>query len=630
MKSVHMPLSAFTHATLLYLFSLFVSLPASSIANQSDSLLQVLSNASSTERLIILEQLTNLHLENDPAEALLFARTYYEEAMNAKDLAKAAAAVKLRADAQYFLADYHAAMKDYILSAELVEKVHGKKHPDYITRLGDIGYCYKMLNDYGNAVIYYKDALEWAVKTDLKSEMATNYNNLGQIFTDWGEYGMAAEHFHQTLMIDKDSGDEEFLSTTLNNLGKVYELWGKYDQALDYYQEALAIDKARDDQMRIAIRLNNIGAVYQNQDSLDKALDYFNQALVIERALGDHIKIGRRLAYIGDTWFRKGEYAIARGFFQQARPLIEGSGTPYDKARLYMNLAHDRLVQKAYMDAVDLLEQSNAIASAHGLKPLLINNFKTLSEVYTQASDPQKALENYKKYIEIKEAVFSTESDKRLSIYQSLYSNEKIRYENEVLHAQADLRKKNLVLLYVLLALTLSVATAMIIILRFRGKSLRQQRIIAEREAENLKKDLELKNNELTYNAMCIVQTNEAISKMGEMIREMMQSNQSVDQMNMVLDQLRSIKNDKAWQEFELRFTQVHSDFYERLQTAYPDLTPNEKKLCAFLRLNMTTKDIAAITHQSVHSINVARTRLRKKMNLSNSEENLVNYLMAF
>ncbi|MDV7399039.1 hypothetical protein RZS08_46955, partial [Arthrospira platensis SPKY1] len=134
---------------------------------------------------------------------------------------------------------------------------------------------------------------------------------------------------------------------------------------------------------------------------------------------------------------------------------------------------------------------------------------------------------NYKKYVAIKEAVFSAESDKRLSIYQSLYSNEKIRYENEVLHAQASLRKKNIILLWVLFLLTLSVATALFIILRFRERNLSQQKIIAEREAENLKKDLELKNNELTYNAMCIVQTNEAISKMGDMIRDMMHGNQT-------------------------------------------------------------------------------------------------------
>ena len=59
----------------------------------------------------------------------------------------------------------------------------------------------------------------------------------------------------------------------------------------------------------------------------------------------------------------------------------------------------------------------------------------------------------------------------------------------------------------------------------------------------------------------------------------------------------------------------------------HPNLTENEKKLCALLRLDMTTKEIAAITHQNPSSIEVARTRMRKKMNLSNTEINLNSYL---
>ena len=61
----------------------------------------------------------------------------------------------------------------------------------------------------------------------------------------------------------------------------------------------------------------------------------------------------------------------------------------------------------------------------------------------------------------------------------------------------------------------------------------------------------------------------------------------------------------------------------------YPDLTPNEKKICAFLRLNMSTKDICAITYQSVRSIDMARFRLRKKIGLD-SDENLVSFLSQF
>lgn len=598
--------------------------------HQSDSLQSLIQITKGNEQLSLFKALVEHQLTYSPAEALLAAREYYNAAVALKNAEEEAEAAQLRADASYYLGDFRSAIQDYQLAASTLEKRFNQEHPEYIKRLGDIGYSYKMLHDYGQAIRYYQDALDLALKTDFKEEIATSHNNLGQIFTDWGEYGLAAEHFYQTLAIDKASESKEYLSTTLNNLGKVYELWGKFDQALAYYQEALAIDQVKDDKARIAVRLNNIGTVYFGWDSLEKALDYFNQALAIERTLGDNSRIGRRLAYIGEAWFKLGEFKIASGYFQQAKPFIESSGTPYDRARLYHNLAHDTHVARNQQQTVQLLEQSNALAMAYGLKPLIIKNYKSLADLYEKSGDALKALHYYQKFAEVKDSVFSTESDKRLSLYQSLYENEKIRHENEILITQAGLRKKNLILLWVLFTLLLVVAISLIIILRFREIDIRQKRIIAEREAENLKKDLELKNNELTYNAMCIVQTNEAISKMGEMIREMMQRNQSADQLNAVLDQLKSIKNDKAWQEFELRFTQVHSDFYDRLQQSFPDLTPNEKKLCAFLRLNMTTKDIAAITHQSVHSINVARTRLRKKMNLANSEENLVNYLMAF
>jgi DNA-binding CsgD family transcriptional regulator len=94
--------------------------------------------------------------------------------------------------------------------------------------------------------------------------------------------------------------------------------------------------------------------------------------------------------------------------------------------------------------------------------------------------------------------------------------------------------------------------------------------------------------------------------------------------------ELRSSQDKHLWQEFEAHFTRVHSDFYQKLQEKYPNLTANEKKLCAFLRLNMSTKDISAITYQSINSITVARSRLRKKLNIEGEDIHLINYLMEF
>ena len=84
-----------------------------------------------------------------------------------------------------------------------------------------------------------------------------------------------------------------------------------------------------------------------------------------------------------------------------------------------------------------------------------------------------------------------------------------------------------------------------------------------------------------------------------------------------------------SWEEFEIRFQEVHTDFYSNLRKSYPELSNNEIRLCAFLKLNMTTKEIAAITYQSLNSIKVARYRLRKKLGLS-KEHNLNAFLARF
>jgi PAS domain S-box-containing protein len=81
------------------------------------------------------------------------------------------------------------------------------------------------------------------------------------------------------------------------------------------------------------------------------------------------------------------------------------------------------------------------------------------------------------------------------------------------------------------------------------------------------------------------------------------------------------------WHEFESRFENVYESFYVTLNQLFPDLTPGEKKLCALLRLNLSSKDIAAITFQNPQSVDMARYRLRKKLNLK-QEENLIDFLM--
>jgi DNA-binding CsgD family transcriptional regulator len=83
----------------------------------------------------------------------------------------------------------------------------------------------------------------------------------------------------------------------------------------------------------------------------------------------------------------------------------------------------------------------------------------------------------------------------------------------------------------------------------------------------------------------------------------------------------------KPWEEFEYRFQQLHSGFYDRLNQRFPDLTINERRLCAFLKLDMTSKEISIITGQSIGAVNMARIRLRNKLGITHSDTELFTFL---
>ncbi len=87
-------------------------------------------------------------------------------------------------------------------------------------------------------------------------------------------------------------------------------------------------------------------------------------------------------------------------------------------------------------------------------------------------------------------------------------------------------------------------------------------------------------------------------------------------------------KNDDDWNRFALYFDQVHNNFLSALKTKFPLLSSTDLKLCAYLRLNLTSKEIAQILNISLKGVEVSRYRIRKKLNLP-TETNLHDFLLG-
>ncbi|HEY9123012.1 MAG TPA: response regulator [Bacteroidales bacterium] len=143
-------------------------------------------------------------------------------------------------------------------------------------------------------------------------------------------------------------------------------------------------------------------------------------------------------------------------------------------------------------------------------------------------------------------------------------------------------------------------------------------------------RNLEEKKKELVSTAMRLMQYSTMNNKLLEDLEIL--DKHTDEEGKKLIAEFKSKYNIKVynsmWEEFETRFGQVYEDFYHRLVKLHPELTPNEKKLCALLKLNLSSKDIAALTLQDAKSVDMARYRLRKKLGLQ-QEDSLVEYLQS-
>ncbi len=149
---------------------------------------------------------------------------------------------------------------------------------------------------------------------------------------------------------------------------------------------------------------------------------------------------------------------------------------------------------------------------------------------------------------------------------------------------------------------------------------------------EKLQVEVDFKNSELATNAMHLVQKSEMIARIRTELNQLMKAvdndkaQAEIRKMVKVLGE--DEKMDKDWEHFSHHFDKVHSDFVVVLKEKFPSITPNELKLSAYLRMNLSTKEIAQLMNISVRGVEISRYRLRKKLGIS-SDVNLFDFLIS-
>ena len=171
---------------------------------------------------------------------------------------------------------------------------------------------------------------------------------------------------------------------------------------------------------------------------------------------------------------------------------------------------------------------------------------------------------------------------------------------------------------------------------RQKEQEYRREALLAEKKIINLKNEklkIEMihRDKELANQTMDLINKNKFLVKIKEDLEKLKKSttDESLkDKISMLINKIdKDIDHKKQWEVFETAFDEVHEDFLQRLKEKFPNLTPKELKLCAYLRMNISTKEIAPLMNISVRGVEICRYRVRKKLNIDR-DQNLTRMII--
>jgi tetratricopeptide (TPR) repeat protein len=435
--------------------------------------------------------------------------------------------------------------------------------------------------------------LETAKKIKNKSAMAGFYNNMGLLERNIGLKKDAIEHFRLALTmfnpeeISKQSG-------TLGNIGLIYYDRKEADSAKYYFTKALGMVNESNDYYRISNMLGNLGAVeFDLEGNYSAATDYFNQALVAVELM--------------------------------EKTNTQGSGK-LNKAYAFLYLGQIMVETKKYEEAALYFTEAEKLAASIPNNEILQFLYPKEAALAELSGKSEIAARYYKKYVQLMNEPKISQSVKNTLrlIFEEQKKNELQLHERDQQILQEKMKRKELryILLLVIIFSILGATVTLLLLFSSRLKRQKLQSINQCMEQKRLMQELEFKKKELTANLLEMVRKNNLLNDISDKLFNNMnnQVKSDANHFRAMLNDLRLEESGKIWEEFKIRFTEVNNNFYSQLHEKFPDLTPNEHKLCALLYLNLSTKEIASITFQQYETVRTARYRLRKKLGLKVDE----------
>ncbi len=321
---------------------------------------------------------------------------------------------------------------------------------------------------------------------------------------------------------------------------------------------------------------------------------------------------------------------------------------PLSQAETLNQLAYSLVMLKDYSRSgshAEKIQGADRVSQLQYKKEKLLDNLNISSQLYQALGNYQQAFTDLQEYTNVRNQILTRSKSDAIAALKTKKETQEKETEIRELAAEKQLRsfQRNV--------LALCIVLIIIIGLLFYSKLKQKQR--KEKELEEIKqalirKDLDntllekaalqdklkYKDSELKNYALFISQRNELVRSFIEDLSDLKLEGEgkkeSLTSFNKMIQKFqRDLDINKEAQDFNLSVDEIHKDFFFNLLQKYPELTENERRLCAQIRLNLSIKDIASLNNISVKSAEMARYRLRKQFNLEHGD-NLNEFLKQF
>lgn len=525
-----------------------------------------------------------------------------------------------------------------ITKAQEIDSLESKleRHPSEdsikVSLLNQLGFEYWIVNPI-QSIIYGQQAKALASVIDDQKGLAYANRVIGVANWAKGSYDDGLSYLFEGLEQYRTMKDTLGEANCKMNIGLIYADRFDYDRALEFYFDALRLFEEIDASGRTGTTYAKIASIFVDQNNLSAAQDFLKRSLEIHQE--NDFEYGEMEVYnrLGVLNFVEEEYDSAVFFLDKSLMLSKRINDVDGKTKTLLDLAKVRIEQNLLVEAETLLLKGLPFAREISSHKWLKEIYEKLQFLNRKKGDLNQAIYFYDQYILERDSLFNEETINNISRLEAQLATTEQKRQIDlreqqivILKQQADLQRSRILLLTIAIILIISVA---FLIVRGRQAVAKRREDEAKDVAEKAKQEVEFKNRELSSYTVNFVQKNRLFEDLIESIQEI--KKRSTTEVNKDLIAIeKTVKNhikvDQDWQDFKLRFENVHKGFFDKLHETFPSLTNNDLRLSVLVKMNFSIKEISEMFGISPESVKTARYRLKKKLKLP-SEKTLNDFL---